>query len=156
MLLTGKYEHTIDAKNRLAIPSDFRDALERAGASRVFYAAPVEGSLALFPEDVFEKRTEALDSSPLSPDEVLEYEDLFFSSVYRVEIDGQHRIRIPKEVMDELDIGRDVVLLGVRDHIKVKNREAWRAERREKLARHPGLLMNPRRLLGGPGEASAN
>lgn len=154
MLLTGTYEHTIDAKNRLAMPAEVRETLEREGQSKVFYIVPLEGVLALFPESVFRQRAEDLERSPLPPEQVLAYERVFFSAARRVEIDGQHRLRIPETVLADVEIGRDVVLLGVRDHLQIKDRQRWYDERRKTLSDQPELLMNPRRLLVQAGAGS--
>lgn len=156
LLLTGTFEHTIDAKNRLAVPAEIRETLEREGESKVFYVVPVEGVVALFPERVFRQRAEALEQSPLPPERVLEYERLFFSAARRVQIDGQHRIRLPDAITAEVGIGKNIVLLGVRDHLQIKDREAWYAERQRTLSAHPDLLMNPRRLLVNPQPTSEN
>jgi MraZ protein len=147
LLLTGTYEHSIDAKNRLAMPAEIRETLEREGESKVFYIVPLEGVVALFPESVFRQRAEDLERSPLPPERVLDYELVFFSAARRVEIDGQHRIRLPEAVLSDVNIGRDVVLLGVRDHLQIKDRQRWYDERRKTLSDQPELLMNPRRLL---------
>ena len=51
MLFTGEYEHTIDAKQRLAIPSEIRARLDPKVHGQAFYLAPgANGHLWLWPE----------------------------------------------------------------------------------------------------------
>ena len=37
-----------------------------------------------------------------------------------------------------------MVLIGVKDHLEIRDRETWQASRMELLAKNPGLLMNPK------------
>ena len=55
MLFSGRYEHNIDAKNRLAIPSPVREEMERGGDGKKVYVARgmQEGTLAIWPEKNF-------------------------------------------------------------------------------------------------------
>ena len=56
MLFTGEYEHSIDAKQRLAIPSDLRGRLDPEIHGSAFYVAPgQQGSLWIWPEKTFEQ-----------------------------------------------------------------------------------------------------
>ncbi|MEX2672535.1 MAG: hypothetical protein WD294_10535 [Phycisphaeraceae bacterium] len=148
MLFVGTYDHTIDAKQRLAIPSEVRDRLDPEVDGEVLYAVVVEGpTLALYTERGFEKRAEQLDHSERSPEEILLYEQMFYSNAARVEIDKQGRIRLPERLIRVADLGRDVVLIGVKDHLQVHDRAAWQAKVEKLMADRPDLLMNPRRAM---------
>ena len=78
--------------------------------------------------------------------QVLEYERLFFSLARRVELDKQGRVRLPDALLSMVDVDRDVVLIGVKDHLEIHDRNAWYDHRKNLLADRPQLLMNPRRL----------
>ncbi len=149
MLFTGTYEHSIDAKQRLAIPAEVRETLDaqRDGAS--LYVVLSEGpTLCVYTEAGFQKRADELDDSTLPPEEVLEYERFFFSLARRVELDKQGRVRLPEQLLKMVDLKRDVVLIGVKDHLEIHDRESWYEQFRAKLSQKPQLLMNPRRVVG--------
>ena len=147
MLFVGTYEHTIDAKQRLAIPADIRQQLE-AGGQRALYCVLIEGpTLALYTESGFQKRADELDNSQRPPEEVLLYEQMFYSNAARVELDPQGRVRMPERLLDMAKLARDVVLIGVKDHLEVHDREGWNRKTQQLLAQRPDLLMNPRKAM---------
>lgn len=153
MVFTGTYEHAIDAKNRLAIPAEIRAQIQRdagtgEGEPVHLYVTLTEGqALALYPEKAFEERARQLDDSNLEADQLLAYERLLFSLARRVEIDKQGRARLPENLLSRTGLSGDVVLLGVKDHLEVRDRASWQAYVEQMLSEQPDLLMNPRRAM---------
>ena len=148
MLFVGHYEHTIDAKQRLAIPSDIRQRLDPERDGDDFFAVLQEGpTLCLYTERGFEKRAEQLDESERPADEVLVYEQMFYSLAQRLEVDKQGRVRLPERLMGLAGLGKDVVVIGVKDHLQIHDREAWNRRMEQLLKDRPDLLMNPRRAM---------
>ena len=153
MVFTGTYEHAIDAKNRLAIPAEIRNQIQRAtGGGKgdvVNLVVTLSGSdcLALYTEAAFEQRAAELDDSPLDADELLAYERLLFSLAKRVEIDKQGRVRLPDNLLKRAQLASDVVLLGVKDHLEIRDRQTWQDHVEQMLTSHPGVLMNPRQAM---------
>lgn len=158
MLFTGTYNHSIDTKNRLAVPSEVRRRLQAAeiiANPHVTCELPVfmyvtlgeSNTLCLYAEKDFEKRAEQLESSELDPVELLAYEQLMFSLAERIELDAQGRLRVPDHLLKRAKLGTDVVVIGVRDHLEVKDRAAWQTYVEETLAANPNMLMNPRRAM---------
>jgi MraZ protein len=125
MLLTGTFVRALDEKQRLAIPKPIRDALH-GPTKTVFYIAPgTDGSLAIYPEDSFSTLAEQLaTASPVGPD-VRAFSRLFYAQAQRAELDRNGRLRIPAELAQLASLGREVVLLGVRDHIELWDRIQW-------------------------------
>lgn len=148
MLFVGCYEHSIDAKNRLAVPSDVRQRLDPERDGECLYAVIQEGpTLCLYTERGFEQRSEELDRSERPADELLLYEQVFYSLAQRLEIDSQGRVRLPQRLLELAGLGRDVVVLGVKDHLEVHEREAWNRRMERMLSERPDLLMSPRRAM---------
>lgn len=153
MVFTGTYEHAIDTKNRLAIPAEIRGQIQRsvgAGEDDAVYLFVTLGegqTLALYTEEAFEQRAAELDESQLDADELLAYERLLFSLARRVEIDKQGRIRLPDNLLKRTGLPSDVVLLGVKDHLEIRDRAAWRKHVEQIIRQQPDILMNPRRAM---------
>lgn len=149
MLFTGTYEHNIDAKHRLAIPSEIRAQLRREGGLPSddmieLYVAPGQGPwLRLFTSEEFERQATALNDSDRDPDEVLDYETVFYSLTRKVAVDAAGRIRLPENLLTLAGLGSEVVLLGAKDHLQVRDRATWQKHIADQLARDPGL-MSPR------------
>lgn len=151
MVFTGTYEHSIDAKNRLAIPSDVRSLLNSTAdqsQGTYLYITLGEGqALCLYTQQGFEQRADELDQSELDPDQLLAYERLMFSLAKRVEVDKQGRIRLPENLVQMAKLESDVVLIGVKDHMEIRDREAWQTHVKQILDLQPQILMNPRRAM---------
>ena len=148
LLFVGTYEHSIDAKHRLAIPSDIREMLVSTKRAAALYAVILEGpTLCLYTQEDFEKRSIQLDESQRPAQEVLLYEQMFYSLAQRLELDKQGRVRLPERLMNLANLQRDVVIIGVKDHLQVHDRQRWQAQMDQMLSERPDLLMNPRLVM---------
>ena len=129
MLLTGTFPRTLDDKQRLAIPKRLRDAMSHGGSDvNVLYAAPgTDGSLALYTEDSFLRLGQQLAASPPTGQEVRAFSRLFYAQAERLDVDRQGRVRIPPELVRLAALEKDVVLVGVRDHLELWNQQRWDA-----------------------------
>ncbi len=142
MLFTGHSDHAIDSKLRLAIPAKYRNQLspERDGAA--WYCVPEKGLLKLFTERTFEDLAGRMDSSLFPGQDQAELEANFFSLAERLEMDAQGRIPLPKRHLDlsGLEGSQEVVIVGARNRLEVRDRAAWSAGERERFARLPELV----------------
>jgi MraZ protein len=141
VLLTGQSEHSIDSKLRLAIAAKHRDQLGEAG--KVWYCVPWPGGiLRLYPETIFEKLSAQLDDSLMPSGDQAERDAMFFSQAERLEADAQGRIGLPKEhvLLAGLKSAEssastfDVVVIGVKNRLEVRGKEAWNASKMERFA----------------------
>lgn len=160
VLFTGEYEHTIDAKQRMAIPSEIRAVLDPAVHGEGFYAAPGQnGALWIWPSRKFEELVNAMDASLLPEDEVMEFDDFFFSQAARLEIDSAGRVRLPERLLRSAGVEKTVTILGVRDHLELRDPAEWAAMLEEKrrtqgdIMRRARLAMAQKRPGSGAGTA---
>ncbi|MEM9415557.1 MAG: hypothetical protein AAGA29_08785 [Planctomycetota bacterium] len=157
MVFTGNYEHAIDAKHRIAIPSEIRRKLQRGlggddgegDRTIVLYAVLAgEETIALYTEAGYDRLSEELRNSGLDPEELLEYEDLFYAMSQQIELDKAGRARLPDHLLERTGLSGEVALTGAGDHLKIRDKVAWQAKLDAKLAEKPGALVNPRLLIG--------
>lgn len=127
MIFNGAYEHTIDAKNRLAIPAPFREKIDPERDGRKLYIVPGSptNTLWIFTEKYFEAITTQLGSGLLRDEGLVAFEQEVFSNTADVEPDTQGRIVIPDWMLRAAGVGRDVMVCGVRDHMEVRRRDEW-------------------------------
>lgn len=156
MLFVGSYDHTIDTKNRLSIPAAVRSQLQRdAGAGEgdpifLYVTLGEENSLAIYTERGFEKRAQELEQSTVDPELLLRYERLLYSQSERVEMDKQGRVRIPDHLLQRAKLGTEVTMLGVGDHLEVRDRDPWKETlERDWEEYRRNLFVNPRRIARG-------
>ena len=153
MVFTGTYEHAIDSKNRLAIPSEIRHQIQRQmGAAEgdaiyLYVTLGEDQALSLYTEGGFEQRAQELDGSALNSEELLAYERLLFSTARRIELDKQGRVRLPDTLLKQTGLGGEVVLLGVKDHLEIRDRQRWFEHVQRIMQEQPQMLMNPRRAM---------
>jgi len=145
LLLVGSHDHAIDAKQRLAIPSKFREELKAASAEELF-AVVRDGVLCLFTREGYERWAAALEQAPRSAEEVLPYQDLFYSDTEKLTFDKQGRVRIPENMLQEAELTKDVTVMGARDHLQVRDRERWKQQKQQMRRKRPDLLTDPRKM----------
>jgi MraZ protein len=127
-MLLGEYEHTIDEKNRLTLPARFRESFSEG----VVITRGMDRCLSVYARGEWERavdaRLGALD--PLSR-EARSLQRYFYSAAAEAELDRQGRIVIPAALAEYAELGRDVVVAGVRDRLEVWNRDGWHKQRDE-------------------------
>jgi MraZ protein len=125
MFLTGTYQRNLDEKCRFAIPKRVRDTLDPSGNLVLYMAPGTDGSLVVYTEQVFAQLGDHLGQGPLNGQEVRAFSRMFYAQAQRVEADRQGRARIPVELAALASLKKEIVLLGVRDHLEIWNRESW-------------------------------
>lgn len=148
MLFTGHSEHTIDAKLRLAIPAKHRNQLdpsrERGGGAGggAWVCVPWPGGvLRLYTEEQFEALAGRADESLTPGEDEADLEAQLFGFAERLEVDGQGRVAIPKKHLELSGLaGPEVVILGARNRLEVRERGAWLAGQQERFAKLPSLV----------------
>jgi MraZ protein len=132
----GTFEHTLDAKNRLTVPSKFRAAL----SGRVYLVKGVDPCVSVYPAETYEAMTEqALASlNPFSP-QARELKRMLYGNATDVELDSAGRVMLTPRLMEHAGIAREVVITGAGDCLELWDRSAWEAYDRDLSARAPDL-----------------
>jgi MraZ protein len=148
-VFTGEYEHTIDAKQRLAIPAELRQRLHPDIHGTALYLVPgANGALWLWPEKTFLQMADALSSqSLLPPEELMEFDELLFSQASRLDVDPAGRIRLPERMLKRFGIRTRVTILGVRDHLELRDTGDWDARLEEKYQKQAQIMLRAREAL---------
>ena len=127
MLLTGTFHRSLDEKLRFAIPRPLRDAMGAVDSSVLYLAPGTDGSLELYSEQAFANVTGELEHGSRNDREIRAFHRLFYGQVQMVELDKQGRVRLPADLAQLASIDKDIVLLGVRDHIEIWDPQRWEA-----------------------------
>ncbi len=124
MLLTGSFARTLDEKLRVGLPKSLRD--EWDPGTDVGYLGPgTDGSLALYAPSVFSQLARELGAVSATGADVRAFGRLFYAQVQRVDFDPQGRLRLPTELARWAKLDKEVMLLGVRDHVEIWDRATW-------------------------------
>jgi MraZ protein len=119
--LLGTHSYTLDPKGRLSLPTRFREAF----ADGAWITIGQDGCLFAFPRAEWERRSEEIGASPLSDAPGRAYARMFFGSSDEAKLDAQGRLTVPGRLRETVGIGRDVVVLGVRDRMEIWDRETY-------------------------------
>lgn len=124
MAFRGNYEHTLDAKNRLTIPSKLREQL----AGEVVIGKSLEACAAIWTPEGFDTYTDGFlrDLHPLS-EEARAMNVWFSGNSFDSELDKAGRAMIPADILGHAGIEKEVVVVGAFDHVQLWSPAGWAA-----------------------------
>lgn len=122
----GEYEHSIDTKGRLIIPSKFREAFKENYVDRFFVTRGLDQCLFVFTEDEWKKQEFRFKSLPFTNAEARHFNRIYFSGACEVLCDKQGRILLPQYLKDYASIRRDCVIVGVSNRMEIWAKESWK------------------------------
>jgi MraZ protein len=123
MLLTGTYPRTLDEKNRLALPKRFREQL---GEPETLFVTPgPDQCLWLYSQRSLEQLAEKLDQAPATDAEARVFRRLYFAQTEPADLDRTGRILVSERLVQFAGLAREVVLIGVRDHLELWDAARW-------------------------------
>jgi len=122
----GEFEHTLDRKGRIIIPSKFREALKEHYIERFFITRGLDKCLFMFAEDEWRTQEQKFKSMSFTKSEYRRFNRLYFSGACELIPDKQGRIIVPPYLKDYANIKRNVYIIGVSNRIEIWSRESWK------------------------------
>ena len=122
-MFMSEYNHTIDAKGRLIIPSKFREVL----GEEFVVSKGMDGCLFVYANDDWNEFEQKLTSLPLINKEARQFARFFLAGAAQVEVDKQGRILLPATLREFAGLDKDVVLVGVGSRIEIWSKEKYDA-----------------------------
>ncbi len=120
-MLFGHYEHTLDEKGRLVIPRKLREELGQL----VYILKGFDGALAIYQANKFEELVAQIDKMPFNKASARSYIRAQLSSACDLEVDKMGRVQLPTHLLNKYSIGKDVVILGVGDHMEIWDKATY-------------------------------
>ena len=120
-MFMGEYNHTIDAKGRLIIPSKFRESL----GDEFVVTKGMDGCLFVYDNEEWKKFEEKLLSLPMMDKQVRQFTRYFLAGAASVEVDKQGRILLPPVLREYANLTKDVVLVGVLSRVEIWDKDRW-------------------------------
>lgn len=120
-MFTGEFRHSIDGKGRLAVPARFRAGL----AQGAHVSRWIDGCLAIFPREAWERLAERVSSLPVSDAGARAFSRFLFSGAFEVELDGQGRVILPAALREFVGLKSEAVVVGARDRIELWEPVRW-------------------------------
>ena len=117
----GEFNHNVDAKGRLIVPSKFRDKL---GESFVITKG-FDRCLSVYDAANWEKVQEKLVQMPMLTEDARTIRRMIVGSASETECDKQGRVLLPAPLREYAGISKEAVLIGNLDHIEIWDKDSW-------------------------------
>jgi len=143
-ILYGEHELSIDEKNRMLVPVEIRKSLNPERDGEAFFVVIGRNRKPwLYPEKYYEHLVSHRQQE-LTPDEdTIAFDQYHFAMASKVELDKQGRVLLPDKTLRRTETGREITLIGARDHLEVWNRALWEARFEELRNRDPQPPTRP-------------
>ncbi len=121
-MLMGSFEHRLDSKSRLVLPSKFRDKL----GDVVVVALGMNRCVSLYSKGEWDKFFKRFTSDSFWEDEeARRFQRVMLSSAEDFVLDGAGRVRIPDFLKNYASLNQDVIIVGLNDHAEVWDKALW-------------------------------
>ena len=121
----GEYEHAMDRKGRLIIPSKFREVFKENYVERFFVTRGLDTCLFVFAEDEWKKQESRFRALSFTSSEARQFNRIYFSGACEVTCDRQGRILVPQYLKDFARIKNDVMIVGVSNRMEIWAKDLW-------------------------------
>ncbi|MGI6584642.1 MAG: division/cell wall cluster transcriptional repressor MraZ [Gracilibacteraceae bacterium] len=120
-MFIGEYNHTLDPKNRVIMPSKFR---EKLGDSFVMTKG-LDNCLFIYSTQDWKIVEDKLKSLPMTNKDARAFVRFFFAGACECDLDKQGRMVIPNYLKDHANIDKELVIIGVSTRIEIWSKEEW-------------------------------
>jgi len=121
IVFLGRFEHTLDAKGRLAIPARFRADL----GDGLVVTRGIDPCLAVYPMAVWAELAERITRLSFADADARQFRRIVFSEAMDVSLDAQGRIVVSQDLRDYAGITRDAVIVGLHTSFEIWSPERW-------------------------------
>ena len=120
-MLMGEYHHNLDEKQRIIIPSKFREDL----GDKVVVTRGLENCLFVYSLAEWESIVSKLKTLPFTKKDARSFTRIFLSGATVCEFDKQGRIKLTMPLVSYANILKECVVLGVNDRLEIWSSNEW-------------------------------
>ncbi|WP_339064086.1 division/cell wall cluster transcriptional repressor MraZ [Tepidibacillus marianensis] len=120
-MFMGEFQHNIDDKGRVIIPSKFREEL----GSTFVITRGLDKSLFVYPQEEWKQVEHKLKSLPFTKADARKFTRFFFSGAIECEVDKQGRVILPSTLRDYAILEKECVFIGVSNRVEIWSKQLW-------------------------------
>ncbi|MDD2372924.1 MAG: division/cell wall cluster transcriptional repressor MraZ [Syntrophomonadaceae bacterium] len=120
-MFLGEYQHSLDSKGRITVPSRLREQL----GEKFVATKGLDNCIFLYPMEEWRTIEEKLKSLPFTRADVRSFARFFFSGASEMEIDRQGRTLMPINLREYASIDKDLIIIGVGSRIEIWSAANW-------------------------------
>lgn len=125
-MFIGSYNHTIDSKNRVSIPSKLRKYLKAEANDTFILTRGIEKCIDIYPLDQWKELVSKLEKLNQFRSENAKFVRMFLHMASEDTLDSQARLLIPQNLTEYASIEKDVLICGAINKIELWNPEAYK------------------------------
>lgn len=126
-MFIGEYNHILDNKNRLALPSKFRNKFN----GKAVVTRGLDNSLFVYPTKVWHEIAQNLGQMPVGEKTTRSFVRLMLSGAVDVEIDSQGRVLIPDYLKQHADLKKEIIVAGLFNRLEIWDKLIWEKYKNE-------------------------
>lgn len=123
LLFFGEYQHTVDQKGRVIIPSKIREGL----GEKFIITKGLDNCLFAYSSNEWNELEIKLKTLSFADKDARAFVRFFFSGAAESEVDKQGRILIPQNLREYAKLEKDIYIIGVDTRVEIWNKENWEA-----------------------------
>ncbi|NLX18481.1 MAG: division/cell wall cluster transcriptional repressor MraZ [Desulfobulbus sp.] len=139
-------KHTLDSKGRLIIPVPLRKVLRDRYDSEDLIVTHWVECLRVYPVVEWEAVEERLLTGENTTPEFAQFARYAIAGVCECSVDKQGRILVPPTLRSEMEIGKEVAVVGMLRHFEIWDQQAWHAEAADAKQNYPVVKPDLQRL----------
>lgn len=116
---TSEFEGKLDSKGRLVLPARIKAQLPESGDNEMVIRRGFEPCLVLYPMVEFKKVFSRISGLSEFNEEYRTLQRNFFSGTATVELDGNGRFLIPRNMLTYAQLEREAVLVGMGNKVEI-------------------------------------
>ena len=115
LMLMGEFNHSIDDKNRLIIPSKLRNEL----GNEAVITRGLDKCLFIYSKKEWESIVSKLSNLPFTKKSVRDFNRFFLSSASTIVFDKMGRVNLSQSLLNYANLTKECVIIGVNDRVEV-------------------------------------
>ena len=115
-MFVGQFDHNLDSKFRLTIPSKMRVSLDEG---MVITRSLTEPCLEIYPTESWKEKAAEMESLPRVNRDARRIRRIFFANAEKLELDKQGRIVLSQRLRDVAGITNEATLIGTGSFLEV-------------------------------------
>lgn len=120
-MFIGEYQHSLDPKKRLALPSKFRKEL----GGNVVVTRGLDKCLFVYPAKVWKELAEKLGTLPMGESTTRSFVRLMLAGAVDSDVDGQGRVLLPDYLKEYAGLDRNVIVAGLFNRLEIWDEQKW-------------------------------
>lgn len=120
-MLLGEFNHNLDAKGRVSVPSKFREDLGQT----FIVTKGLDNCLFAYSKQEWQTFEEKLKTLPMTNTNARNFVRFFFAGATECEVDKQGRINIPQNLREYASLTKELSIIGVATRVEIWDKQKW-------------------------------